>query len=247
MSDWLSPNPPRIADTLSLIKMKKNIILLTCVLFLGLGCQRQLYTEYTSAYKDGVIYLAGTNINFQTDSTFLRTDWTDHLGYGKIGKGRYFKEGENIILVYDGFEDQILEHKQNTKQQIQIIIESEYSTQVLPIKLKIKDWTDQEIIGYKVSLLNSQGNILNENYSDLDGTSKFERFTDDSKYTLKSEYLQSEQLNFEFDGLANIDTTIYLAEHIPYIENGRIDTFKIKNCGIYIQDLKEGYGKLKKK
>ena len=226
--------------------MKKNIIVLTCVLFLGLGCQRQLYTEYTSAYKDGVIYLAGTNINFQTDSTFLRTDWTDHLGYGKIGKGRYIKEGENIILVYDGFDDQILEHKQNTKQQIQIIIESEDSTQVFPIKLKIKDWTDQEIIGYKVSLLNSEGNILNETYSDIEGTSRIKITNEESKYTLKSKYLQSEQLHFEFPSTATLDTIIYLAEHIPYIESGRMDTFKVKSFGTYIQNKSRSFEKLKK-
>ncbi len=226
--------------------MTKSIILITCVLLLGLGCQRHLYTEYTTAYKDGVIYLAGTNINFRMDSTFLRTDWTDHLGYGKIGKGRYLIEDEIIILVYDGFEDKILEHKQNTKQQIQIIIESEDSTQVFPIKLKIKDWTGQEIIGLKVSLLNSEGNILNENYSNLDGISTIEITNEEPKYILKSQYLHSEQLHFEFTASTSLDTIIYLAEHIPYIETGRTDTFEIKSFGTYIQNKTRGFEKLKK-
>ena len=226
--------------------MSKSAILISCVVLLSFGCQRRLYSEYTSAYKENIIYLAGTNINFRTDSTFLRTDWTDHLGYEKIGKGRYIRTGKYIILVYEGFEDQILEHIRNTKEQIQVNIETQNSAQAFAITLKVKDSTGHEIIGYKVSLLNPHGDILKENYLDLEGISTFEITNAEPEYTLKFQHHDSEQLHFEFNTSESLDTMIYLAEHIPFVETGRIDTFEIKSFGTYIQDKTRDFNKLKK-
>ncbi len=216
-------------------------------LIIGLiGCQRQLHSHYTSAYQDGVIYFAGTDISFFQDSTFSRTDWTDVIGYGQRGQGKYLVKKRKLILQYSGFEREISNHKLNAIEKNRVIIKSYSKDSTFPIYMEVKGMDDKAIILYSVSLLNSAGKVLNNYFSDIYGTITINVDSLDSSYELNSQYLKSESLNFEFDTTMNLDTVIMLADHIPYIANGRVDIFEIKSNG-YIENSKLKGEKLKLK
>lgn len=230
---------------LALIRMYKIILILFSLIIGLIGCQRQLHSHYTSAYKDGVIYFAGTDISFFQDTTFSRTDWTDEIGYGQRGRGKYLVKKRKLILQYSGFEREISNHKLSTAEKNRVVIKSYTKDSTFPIYLEVKGIDNKAIILYSVSLLNSEGIVLNNYFSDIDGTIAIDVDSLDSSYELNSQYLKSESLNFKFDTTMNLDTVIMLADHIPYIAKDRVDIYQIKSKGNYLENSKLKGEKLK--
>ena len=104
-------------------------------------------------------------------------------------------------------------------------------------KLKPLDISGHEMIGAEFILSDLKGNVLQRLNTDVDGPLVINADSLYSPYNLRFKYLNSETLNIQLKYPNSLDTLIFLADHIPYYESGRIDTFKISRRGRYIQDL----------
>jgi hypothetical protein len=227
----------------------KILLLLIIPLFL-FGCYKKLHTDYTTAYKKRSYYFAGQNLSLYSDSTFYWNYWTDHLGYGQEGKGTYSVHNNRLFLHYSGYENEIKAYLMEPMEQNKIHIKSLNSTSCFPIQIQGLDNYGRSILGFEIRLFDTLGQMIDIKEFDLfDGVVIFEGGNNMEQkfiFTSTEKYTNGERLHFEFSSSNSLDTVIFLADHIPYIESGRKDTFEIRPFGMFLIGKQSKIDKFKK-